>query len=199
MLRELGVSELRYRAVLEVLDGATVTEVARRFGVARQTVHVWLRLYAMDGAVLNLQDRSSRPHTCPHQMPAVVEARVLTIRDANPRWGPDRIWYQLQREGIVPVPGRSGVYRALVRNGRIDPARRRRRRSDYRRWERTRPMELWQMDVVGGVHLAGLAGGVQVKVVNGIDDNSRFVEPPRVQWRVRCASSTGAAEGLLAA
>lgn len=33
-MRELGVSELRYRAVLEVLDGATVTEVARRFGVA---------------------------------------------------------------------------------------------------------------------------------------------------------------------
>ena len=33
MLGELGVSELRYRAVLEVLDGATVTAVARRFGV----------------------------------------------------------------------------------------------------------------------------------------------------------------------
>ena len=35
MLRELGVSELRYRAVLEVLDGATVTDVAVRFGVNR--------------------------------------------------------------------------------------------------------------------------------------------------------------------
>jgi len=34
MLWELAVSELRYRAVLEVLDGATVTSVARRFGVA---------------------------------------------------------------------------------------------------------------------------------------------------------------------
>ncbi|GAB3077357.1 hypothetical protein GCM10027053_47340 [Intrasporangium mesophilum] len=196
MLRELGVSELRYRAVLEVLDGATVTEVARRFGVARQTVHVWLRRYAMDGAVLNLQDRSSRPHTCPHQMPAVVEARVLTIRDANPRWGPDRIRYQLQREGIVPVPGRSGVYRALVRNGRIDPARRRRRRSDYRRWERSRPMELWQMDVVGGVHLAGSAGGVEVKVVTGIGDNSRFVVCAHVVAR---ATARPVCEALLAA
>ena len=180
MLRELGVSELRYRAVLEVLDGATVTEVARRFGVARQTVHVWLRRYAAEGAVLNLEDRSSRPHSCPHQMPAVVEARVLSIRDANPRWGPDRIRYQLDREGVSPVPGRSGVYRALVRGGRIDPARRRRRRSDYRRWERGRPMELWQMDVVGGVHLAD---GVEVKVVTGIDDNSRFVVCARVVAR----------------
>ena len=163
-----------------MLDGATVTEVARRFGVARQTVHVWLRRYAAEGVVLNLEDRSSRPHSCPHQMPAVVEARVLSIRDANPRWGPDRIRYQLDREGVSPVPGRSGVYRALVRGGRIDPARRRRRRSDYRRWERGRPMELWQMDVVGGVHLTG---GVEVKVVTGIDDNSRFVVCARVVAR----------------
>ena len=172
MLRELRVSEMRYRAVLEVLDGAVISTVASRYGVSRQTVHAWLRRYARDGAVLNLEDRSSRPHGCPHQMAPQVEARVLVLRDAHPRWGPTRLVYELGREGVVPVPGRSSVYRALVRNGRIDPARRRRRRSDYKRWERGRPMELWQMDVVGGVHLAD---GAEVKVVTGIDDNSRFV------------------------
>jgi hypothetical protein len=81
MLWELGVSELRYRAVLEVLDGATVTSVARRFGVSRGTVHVWLGRYAATGGVVNLQDRSSRPHSCPHQMSPAVEASVLAIRD----------------------------------------------------------------------------------------------------------------------
>ena len=40
MLVELGLVEQRYQAVLEVLnDGATVTEVAIRFGVTRQSVH----------------------------------------------------------------------------------------------------------------------------------------------------------------
>ena len=39
MLVELRVAEQRYRAVREVLDGASVTEVARRFGVSRQSVH----------------------------------------------------------------------------------------------------------------------------------------------------------------
>lgn len=40
MLVELGLVEQRYRAVLVVLDdGATVVDVARRCGVARQTVH----------------------------------------------------------------------------------------------------------------------------------------------------------------
>jgi transposase InsO family protein len=33
-------------------------------------------------------------------------------------------------------------------------------------------MQLWQMDVMGRVHLAG---GVEVNVVTGIDDHSRFV------------------------
>ena len=51
MLREFAVSELRYRAVLEVLDGASVTSVALRFGVARGTVHVWLGRYAGTGGV----------------------------------------------------------------------------------------------------------------------------------------------------
>jgi transposase-like protein len=37
---ELSVVEQRYRAVIG--EGETVTSVAARFGVARQTVHVWL-------------------------------------------------------------------------------------------------------------------------------------------------------------
>ena len=42
--------EQRYQAVLEVLnDRASVSDVARRFGVTRQTVHDWLRRYAAQG------------------------------------------------------------------------------------------------------------------------------------------------------
>ena len=39
MLWELSVAEQRYRAVLEVLSGIRVVEVADRYGVSRQTVH----------------------------------------------------------------------------------------------------------------------------------------------------------------
>jgi transposase len=42
MLVELGLVEQRLKAVHEVLDGATVIDVAARLGVTRQTVHVWL-------------------------------------------------------------------------------------------------------------------------------------------------------------
>ena len=67
MLVELGLVEQRYKAVLEVLDGATVTDVARRNGVVRQTVHDWLRRYAAHG-LAGLADGSSKPQSCPHQM-----------------------------------------------------------------------------------------------------------------------------------
>ena len=49
MLRELNVVEERYRAVLEVLSGIPVVEVAERYGVARQTVHRWMGRYRSDG------------------------------------------------------------------------------------------------------------------------------------------------------
>ncbi len=172
MLVELGLVEQRYQAVLEVLnDGASVTDVARRYGVARQTVHGWLRRYAAEG-LRGLADRSSRPESCPHQMDPVVEARVVELRRGHPGWGPRTIRTWLEREGVEPVPGRTSIERCLVRHGLVTPEARKRKRSDYRRWERSRAMELWQMDIVGGVRLVD---GSEAKIVSGIDDHSRFV------------------------
>jgi hypothetical protein len=40
------------------------------------------------------------------------------------------------------VPSLTTIYRVLVRHELINPVPRRRRREDYRRWQRDRPMEL---------------------------------------------------------
>jgi len=189
LLVELGVVEQRYQAVLEVLGGAAVTDVARRYGVARQTVHGWLRRYA-DQGLAGLVDRSSKPESCPHQTPVEVEARIVEMRRAHPGWGPRTIVYHLDREGVVPLPSRSAVYRALVRHRLIDPQQRRRRRSDYKRWERARSMELWQMDIMGGVFLTD---GTELKVVTGVDDHSRFCVSAMV---VRRATAKPVCEAL---
>jgi transposase InsO family protein len=168
---ELNVVEQRYQAVLEVVNnGATVTDVARRNGVTRQTVHVWLRRYASQG-LPGLVDGSARPLSCPHQMPPVVEARIVAIRREHSGWGPRSIGHQLDREGITPLPALSSIYRCLVRHHLISPQARKRKRSDYKRWERSRSMELWQMDVVGGVRIVD---GTEAKIVSGVDDHSRY-------------------------
>lgn len=167
---ELGLVEQRHAAVLEVLDGVPVIEVATRAGVSRQTVHRWLRRYAARG-LAGLVDGSKAPGSCPHQMAPETEARIVAMRVEHPRWGPQTIGHWLAHEGVVPVPGRSSIYRCLVRHGLITPEARRRKKSDYKRWERSRAMELWQMDIVGGVKLAD---GSEAKVVTGVDDHSRF-------------------------
>jgi len=170
VLIELGVVEQRHKAVLEVLGGLPVTGVAVRYGVTRQTVHRWLRWYA-SGGIGALADSSCRPATCPHQMPPEVEARIVQMRSEHPAWGPRTLRHYLAREAVSPVPSRSGVYRCLLRHRLIEPQKRRRKREDYRRWERLRPMELWQMDVMGGVRLED---GRELKIVTGLDDHSRF-------------------------
>jgi transposase InsO family protein len=172
MLVELSVVEQRYQAVLAVIrDGIPIVEVASRFGVSRQAVHRWLRWYE-DQGLAGLVDRSHRPPRCSHQMDPATEVWVLEARRRNPDWGPRRLVHEATRAGLDPVPSRSGVYRALKRAGMIDPEARRRRDRRFRRWERGGAMELWQMDVVGGVLLAD---GTQAKVLTGIDDHSRFI------------------------
>ena len=110
MLVELGLVEQRYRAVMEVLDGATVVDVARRNGVVRQTVHDWLRRYAA-GGLAGLADGSSKPQSCPHQMAPAVEARIVGLRRQHPGWGPRTILFWLAKEDVEPLPGRTSVER----------------------------------------------------------------------------------------
>jgi transposase InsO family protein len=171
MLVELSVMEQRYQAVLAVVqDGWKVSEVARRLGVSRQSVHAWIARYEA-GGLGALADRSHRPATCPHQTGAEIEARICELRREHPGWGPRRIEHHLGRLGADPVPSRSAIYRCLRRHGLIELRRRRKRRDEFRRWERDRPMELWQMDVMGGVLLGD---DTELKVVTGVDDHSRF-------------------------
>jgi transposase InsO family protein len=179
VLVELKAVEQRYRAVIDVLDGMSVTDVARRNNVTRQSVHTWLRRYA-EGGMAALADKSSKPESCPHQMAPVIEARVVELRRAHPRWGPRSIRTQLAKEGFTPLPGLSSIYRTLVRHHLLEPTQRKRTRSDYKRWERSRSMELWQMDIVGRFHLAD---ATEVKVVTGVDDHSRFCVCARVVAR----------------
>ena len=161
------MAEQRYQAVLAVIsDGETVTEVAARFGVSRQTVHDWLAKYEA-GGLENLGDRSHRPRSCPHQMGSEVEVAIARMRTAHPAWGPRRIAFELGRghseagpgadlrADLGPVPSESGVYRALVRLNLIDPGGRRRR---DRKWKRSRSVNHQPKPNRGTGHSAHLRG-----------------------------------------
>src|SRR5277367_3577132 len=71
---------------------------------------------------------------------------------------------------------RRTIHRILSRHGLLEHRTRRRRRESFKRWQRDAPMQLWQMDIVGGVMIVDAAtGGLrEAKVVTGVDDHSRY-------------------------
>lgn len=92
MLVELGLVEQRLAVVKEVLDRATVTDVARRYGVVRQTVHECLRRYA--------HARAGRVDRC------VVAAGVVSASDATGGGGADRGGVPSRQASVLSRPGR---------------------------------------------------------------------------------------------
>jgi len=115
-------------------------------------------------------------------MAAEVEAMVLETRRSHRYWGARRLALELARKGVDPAPSESAVYRCLVRAAAIDPVKRHRRKETWKRWERSEPMELWQMDTVGGFLLAD---GTAAKALTGIDDHSRFCVSAKLMPRER--------------
>ncbi|MCA4730659.1 helix-turn-helix domain-containing protein, partial [Mycobacterium avium] len=101
-MRELSVAEQRYQAVMAVVgDGLSISQVAEKVGVSRQTLHRWLARYEAAG-LEGLVDRSHRPVSCPHQMPGQVEAEMLELRRSRPYWGPRRLVFELAKRGVHP-------------------------------------------------------------------------------------------------
>jgi transposase InsO family protein len=182
----LSVVEQRYRAVMAVMDGARVTEVAAEIGVSRQSVHTWLARYR-SGGLAGLADRSQQPRSSPNQASAQVEALVCELRRAHPKWGAQRIVHELMRSPAPPepMPSRATVHRILVRHGLVVERARRKKRSDYVRWQRPAAMQLWQIDIVHGPRLVDTRTGEvrEARIVTGVDDHSRYCVIARVVER----------------
>jgi transposase InsO family protein len=76
--------------------------------ISRPTAYKWWHRYCEEG-VAGLEDRSSRPRSCPHQTPRRLERRIERLRRSR-KLGPARI------AGILEMPA-STVHRVLVRLG----------------------------------------------------------------------------------
>jgi transposase InsO family protein len=100
--------EGRLRLCQRIESGWTVAAAAESMNISRQCAHKWWSRYRAEGTA-GLVDRSSRPHSCPHQTPARVERRIVALRQSR-KLGPARL------AGIVGVPA-STVHRVLVRHG----------------------------------------------------------------------------------
>lgn len=168
--QDLTVERLREELVLLSLsEGANVSELCRRFGVSRKTLYKWRKAYLSDPSQ-ELKDASRRPRSSPRRSQEQVEAAVLALREAHPTWGGRKICAALRAENrLERVPCASTATEILRRHGLLDPERAEEPRN-WRRFERERPNELWQMDFKG--HFPTLAGRCHPLTL--LDDHSRF-------------------------
>lgn len=164
--REVSMADQRREFVmLASLPGANVSSLCQRFGISRQTGHLWLRRFAEGERCF--ADRSRRPQHSPSQLADALQQRILSVRDAHPAWGARKIAAVLRREGCAP-PAASTIHAVLSRHGRVGADRPGRA---YGRFEREEPNELWQMDFKGRVKLTL---GSWLHPLTVVDDHSRF-------------------------
>lgn len=94
--------------VTRIAGGRPVAHVAAEMGISRATADKWWRRYTSEGRA-GLEDRSSRPRSCPHRTAPALERRILALRRRH-KLGPARLGSRL---GVAP----STVHRVLVRHG----------------------------------------------------------------------------------
>ncbi len=167
--REVSVMDERREFVrLAMQEGANRRELCRRFAISPDVGYKWLARWRAGDR--ELADRSRRPRVSPGRSDAVIEARVLAIRDKHPAWGARKIAHCLKRDGLaVPVP--STVHQILCRNGRVEPSENAPPNPGHR-FEKEAPNLLWQMDFKGYMPLTN---GTNCHPLTMVDDHSRFV------------------------
>lgn len=129
--KETDVVSERMRFVVRLERGETMSALCREFGISRKTGYKILRRYEQGGPQA-LYDYSKKPLHSPHRVPPELEARIVELRKAHPRWGPKKLRAYLQRHEVqVHWPATSTFGQILKRHGLVQRRKRRRRTPLY--------------------------------------------------------------------
>ncbi len=129
----------------------SVSALAARYGISRETFHVWKRRRE-SGEADWFRDRSSSPGHCPHRTEATLADAITAMRRRYPRFGPKKLRKKLQEaDDRVAWPAASTIGDILKRGGLIEsqPRRRRPLAQDGIVSVASRPNEEWSIDFKG--------------------------------------------------
>jgi transposase InsO family protein len=163
-----------------LLEGRSVRDVARSFGVSKTFVAKLVKRFQQGGAEA-LEPRSRAHHRDPGKTDVHLEDLIVALRKELTEFGVDAgaqtIRDHLVRE-LSEVPTARTIHRVLVRRGFVTPEPRKRPRSSFVRFEADQPNERWQSDVTHWT----LANGRDVEILTFIDDHSRMILASEVQF-----------------
>lgn len=167
------VTPMNTKMLIATLPGeANIAEWCRKLGISRESAYKWRRRFAEEGPA-GLEERSRAPKQTHAKTDSLVEDLVVRIRkelnDQGLGHGPASVADRLRIDHDIELTD-STVWRILSRRGQINVQPKKRPRSSWKSWTRSRPNELWQGD---DTHYF-LASGCEVKIINMVDDHSRL-------------------------
>ena len=137
--------------------------VCRRCGISRPTLRKWLRRYEEAG-LDGLHDKSKKPHRSPNRkVTKEHETIILNLRKKR-KLGARRIQSELIRNHELSL-SLATIHKILTRHD-IKPLKRKRRKKQYKRYQRPIPGDRVQLDTMK------VAPGIYQ--YTAIDDCSRF-------------------------
>ena len=166
----------RIRCVRTALSEGIAAALA--LGPGRTSLHRWRRRYEA-GGIEALRQQPRGPAR--EQLPAWLERAIIVVRLLT-YWNSKRLAAEFDRRGIYPV-SHHAVDALLAEQGTARPSVHRARGPRY---ERSRPDELWHIDIKGPFFLQRARGEyTKVWIVGLVDDHSRFLIGLRVLPRPR--------------
>ena len=141
----------RLRFVGRLLDGESMTEVCREFGISRKTGYKIFNRYKESGFEA-LSDRCRRPVRYANQLPPQIESLIVTLKQEKPHWGARKIRELLVRrlDQDLRIPAKSTIHAVLHRHGLVKGIGRRRHRATGTQLSAgAAPNELWCADFKG--------------------------------------------------
>src|SRR5438477_1968502 len=164
--RTMDVHEQRVEFVVAAArKSKPFCSLCHEFGISRPTGYLWLRRYQRHG-VQGIAEHSRKPLASPGRTDAVLEQRVIAVRQRYPDWGARKLRVVLAREGFELA--RNTIHRILLRHDLVKQVDQ--HPAALQRFEREQPNELWQMDFKGPKGWPQPVGPLSV-----LDDHSRYV------------------------
>lgn len=154
--KESHMMDERVKFISRYLEGDTMSELCKEFGISRKTGYKFRDRYLSHG-IRGLADQSRRPEFHPHKTSKVVEELIVKLRKEKPTWGPKKIKVRLELDNQgVKIPVASTIDEILTRYGmpKQKSKRRKYRAQGNAPFKETKhPNDVWCVDFKGQFRL----------------------------------------------
>jgi len=165
-------NELKLKvARLRVGEEVPAKVLAKQFGISLSPIERWARVYRKQGEAA-FGVAVAEPGPAKQSKLNTLHQAIVGLKLKNPKLGTRRISDMLKR--FLHLPGSQTTVRQTLRAAKLmpeTPPKTQKKRKAPRRFERSRPNQMWQSDI----HTHFLTRGSAVYFVGYIDDCSRYM------------------------